>query len=172
MAFATLLAAALAIVGFGAWRLLAARRVAFGNWIGLVALAIWLVVVGAVQLVDRPQGRSELARSTDSLAWPGGTTESPLAGPRAAATPTGVQVASVESLIGGLETRLATQPNDAAGWALLAQSYAHTANEEAVERALRRAVELGADETALRARVDAAQRGAPPVDWVEHALRK
>lgn len=170
MAFATLLAAALAIVGFGAWRLLAARRVAFGNWIGLVALAIWLVVVGAVQVLDRPQGRS--ARSMGSLAWPGGTSESPLAGPRAAATPTGVQVAPVESLIGGLEARLATQPNDAAGWALLAQSYAHTANEEAVERALRRAVELGADETALRERVDAAQRGAPPVDWVEHALRK
>lgn len=168
MAFATLLAGALAIVGFGAWRLLASRRVALGNWIGLVALAIWLVVVGAMQLADRPE-RSRVVRSP--LAWPGGTTEPQFVVPPAAATPKGVQAAPVESLIGGLETRLAAQPNDAGGWALLAQSYAHIANEEASEHALRRAVELGADETALRERVEAAGRGAQPIDWVERALR-
>jgi cytochrome c-type biogenesis protein CcmH len=82
-----------------------------------------------------------------------------------------VQAASVESLIGGLEARLAAQPNDAGGWALLAQSYAHIANEEGSEHALRRAVELGSDETALRERVEAAERGAQPIDWVERALR-
>jgi hypothetical protein len=76
----------------------------------------------------------------------------------------------VESLVGGLEARLAAQPDDAEGWALLAQSYAYTANEEAVEQALRRAVELGFDEPSLRERVESAKRSAHPVDWVQRAI--
>jgi cytochrome c-type biogenesis protein CcmH/NrfG len=71
----------------------------------------------------------------------------------------------------GLEARLEVEPNDAEGWTLLAQSYAFTSNEEAVERAVRRAVELGVDEAMLRERVAGAKRRAPPVDWVEEALR-
>jgi cytochrome c-type biogenesis protein CcmH len=71
-----------------------------------------------------------------------------------------VQAGSVESLVAGLEARLAAQPNDANGWALLAQSYAYTANEEAGERAIRRAVELGVDEQPLRERVALAKRSA------------
>jgi cytochrome c-type biogenesis protein CcmH len=77
----------------------------------------------------------------------------------------------VESLVAGLEARLAAEPDDAEGWTLLAQSYAYTSNEEAVERAVRRAVELGVDETMLRDRVASAKRRAQPVDWVEEALR-
>ena len=142
---------------------------AVGNWIGVVALAVGLVVVAGTQVFERPRARSELVQSMDSLAWPVAA-ESPLLRP-AAATPPGVQVAPVESLIGGLEARLAAQPDDAKGWALLAQSYAFTANEEAVERAVRRAVELGIDEQSLRERVQGAQRSAQPRDWVEQNLR-
>jgi hypothetical protein len=161
MIFATVLAGVLAVVGFGAWRVLQARRMALGNWIGLLALAVWLVAVGAMQLTTGPQGHSELVRSMDSLAWPV-VAQSPLVRPAAAGaaipvTP-GVQAAPVESLIIGLEARLAAQPDDANGWALLAQSYAYTANNEAGERALRRAVELGVDEQSLRERVQGAKR--------------
>jgi cytochrome c-type biogenesis protein CcmH len=81
-----------------------------------------------------------------------------------------VQAATVESLVGGLEARLAAQPNDAEGWALLAQSYAFTSNEEAVERAVRRAVALGFDEPALRERVASVERRAPATDWVDRAI--
>jgi cytochrome c-type biogenesis protein CcmH len=77
----------------------------------------------------------------------------------------------VQSLVAGLEARLAEQPDDAEGWVLLAQSYAYTSNEEAVERAVRRAVDLGVDEQMLRDRVASAKGQARPVDWVEEALR-
>jgi hypothetical protein len=114
MVFATVLASVLAVLGFGAWRLLQARRMALGNWIGVVALAVWLVVVAAMQFFERPQARSELVQSMDSLAWPVAT-ESPLVRPTSAATAAGVQAAPVESLITGLEARLAAQPDDANG---------------------------------------------------------
>ena len=108
---------------------------------------------------DETRGRSELVRSFDSLAWPTAA-EAVLAPSRAPAAASGadVQAGSVESLVGGLESRLAAQPNDANGWALLAQSYAYTANAEAGERAIRRAVELGVDEQLLRERVAIARR--------------
>jgi len=82
-----------------------------------------------------------------------------------------VQAAPVESLIGGLEARLAAAPDDSAGWALLAQSYAFVANRDGAETALQRAVGLGADEAALRERVQSAERRAAPVDWIEETLR-
>jgi hypothetical protein len=113
------------------------------------------------------RGRSPLVRSLDSLAWPeGSTAPKPAVSPPAA----GVQAASVESLIGGLEARLAAQPNDGNGWALLAQSYAYTANEEAVERAVQRAVALGFDERALRDRVASTKRSAAPGDWFDRLV--
>lgn len=68
------------------------------------------------------------------------------------------RIASVPSLIGGLEKRLESNPDDARGWALLAQSYAFTGRLDAAERALQRAVALGADETDLRQRVQSASR--------------
>jgi cytochrome c-type biogenesis protein CcmH len=68
------------------------------------------------------------------------------------------QVPTVDSLVGGLERRLAEQPDDARGWALLAQSYAFMGNSVAADGALLRAVALGVDEATLRARVDGARR--------------
>ncbi len=138
-----------------------------GNFVGVIALAVWLLGVGVALLLDRaPEGRSELVRSMGSVAWPVAT-QSPLVPRpvvRAPATPSadGGRVASVESLIGGLEARLAAQPNDANGWALLAESYAYTADAAAVDRAIARAVALGADEQSLRERVSTAQGSAHP----------
>lgn len=168
----TLLAVALAVIGYGAWWLLKVRRMPFGNWVGVVGLGLWLVGVSIVWLAERtqPSADAEPVESLASLAWPG-TTPSRLAPDDAAVRGAGVTAPPVESLVAGLEARLAEQPNDAEGWTLLAQSYAYTSNEEAVERAVRRAVELGVDETMLRDRVASAKRRAQPIDWVEEALR-
>ena len=98
----------------------------------------------------------------DSLAWPVAA-QSPLVRPAAtAAASAGVQAAPIESLISGLEARLAAEPNDAKGWVLLAQSYAYTANEEGAERSLQHAVALGVDEQSLREQLQGARRSAHP----------
>lgn len=73
-----------------------------------------------------------------------------------------MQAAPVSSLVGGLEQRLAAQPNDMDGWALLAQSYAFMGDAAAAEGAVKKAVALGMDEQALRSRVDSAMRGPHP----------
>jgi cytochrome c-type biogenesis protein CcmH/NrfG len=178
MVFATLLAVALAALAAGAWWLLRARRMPIGNWVGVVALAGWLVGVAAAHWWPKaaPQGRSELVQSLDSLAWPV-TPKSPLvqaarAGQRVEQTAAdGVKAAPVQSLVSGLEARLAAEPNDGNGWALLAQSYAYMADKDAVDDAVKRAVALGVDEQALRERVNRAMQSAHGGDWVEQTLR-
>jgi cytochrome c-type biogenesis protein CcmH/NrfG len=169
--FGTLLALVLAVVGYGSWRMLRARQVPLGNSIGVIALALWVAGVAIFRLTEYwgSAGSSDGTQSLASLAWPATTEVSPSNAPTA--TQTGVEAAPIESLVVGLEARLAEQPNDAQGWALLAQSYAYTANEEAADHAIRRAVELGVDEIVLRDRVAQAKRSAHSVDWVDRALR-
>lgn len=157
----TLMAVAIAVVSVFGWWLLRARRMPLGNFVGVIALAIWLAGVGIAWVVDATsRGHSQAARSVDLVAWPV-SSPSPLvaAEARAPAAADNGQIASVESLLGGLEARLAANPNDANGWALLAQSYAYTADDAALERAVKRAVELGVDEKGLRERVAGARRG-------------
>jgi len=50
---------------------------------------------------------------------------------------------SVTSLVGGLEARLAENPNDAKGWLLLAKSHDHLGDQRAAWTAYSRAKELG-----------------------------
>jgi cytochrome c-type biogenesis protein CcmH/NrfG len=80
-------------------------------------------------------------------------------------------VAPVPSLIDGLKLRLAADPNDARGWALLAQSYAFIGQADLAEQAISHAVALGLDESDLRGRVASAQRsphaGLPGVTSVQ-----
>ena len=164
-------AAALAAAGaFAAWWWLQKRRLTLANSIGLVALGLWAGAVAVKLYVDHAEDESaRVARSGASIAWP---IREPLPTlPPASTTTAAVPAASVDSLIGGLEKRLAAEPEDSAGWALLAQSYAFVANREGAETALQRAVALGVDEATLRERVQSAQRSAAPVDWVEETLR-
>jgi hypothetical protein len=169
----SVLAVALAVVGAAASWTLCQRTLSRGRSFATITVAMWITAMAVVfWRNDEPRGRSELVQSLDSLAWP--STQQAV---RSAPAPTaardstaGVQAASVESLVGGLEARLAARPDDAEGWALLAQSYAYTSNEEAVERAVRRAVELGVDEPSLRERVASAKSSAHPVDWVQQAI--
>ena len=58
------------------------------------------------------------------------------------------KTASVGVLIGGLEARLAANPDDAKGWILLARSHDHLGNNDRAWNAYSRARELGmADES-------------------------
>jgi hypothetical protein len=166
-------AAALAAAGaFAAWWWLQKRRMTLANSIGLVALGLWAAAVAVKLYVDHAEAESApVARSGESLAWPIKEPALTLPPLSSSGTGTAVHAAPVDSLIGGLEKRLAAEPDDSAGWALLAQSYAFVANREGAETAVQRAVALGVDEATLRERVQNAQRSAPPVDWVEETLR-
>ena len=163
--FGSVLAALYAAVAVASWWWLRRRSVSIGTAVAAIASALWVAGMTVAWLVEQDEqesrGRSELVRSLDSLAWPTAveSVPAPVRTPAASSAPD-VQAGSVESLVAGLEARLAAEPNDANGWALLAQSYAYTANEEAGERAIRRAVELGVDEQSLRERVALAKRSA------------
>lgn len=55
----------------------------------------------------------------------------------------GKPVASVASLLHGLEARLDREPDDAEGWLLLAKSYRHLGRNDDAAAAYRRATDLG-----------------------------
>ena len=97
------------------------RRLNLKSWLASAALVAWVVGVGVKLHFDQAKSApSSAIAALPSIAWP---TPS---GVESAAAPTGsaTEVAPVQSLIGGLEQRLAARPDDANGWALLAQSYA------------------------------------------------
>lgn len=59
------------------------------------------------------------------------------------------RAASVTSLVGGLEAKLAEDPNDAKGWLLLAKSHDHLGDQRAAWAAYSRAKELGMSDDAF-----------------------
>lgn len=151
------------------WWALAVARVDVKNWAGASALALWVAGVGIKALLDVTGEDDDAARAleahatrplaaAESLAWPVDPSATRARAGGAAAATEGPVASSVESLIAPLESRLAKQPKDVKGWALLAQSYAYVGDDAAAEKALSRAVELGMDEATLRARLDAARR--------------
>lgn len=136
------------------------------TWGASAFLVAWIVGVGVKVHSDRSSTAHAEATSASpvaalpSIAWPeirsaGAATTS--AGGSADSSET--RVAPVDSLIGGLQARLAKEPNDAKGWALLAQSYSFMGNAAGAEDAVKRAVALGFDEQGLRERVNGAARG-------------
>ena len=170
--FGSVAAASVAAGAFAAWWWLRRRRLTLANSIGLVALGLWAAAVAIKLYVDHAEDEAAaVARTSASIAWPVTEPLPTLPATSSSATGVSVQAAPVESLIGGLEARLAAEPEDSAGWALLAQSYAFVSNRDGAETALQRAVALGVDESALRDRVRSAQRTAAPVDWVDETLR-
>ena len=71
--------------------------------------------------------------------------------PSPASTPTSTSAPPVNTLIVGLEQRLAADPSDVSGWRLLAQSHAYLGDMAAARAAAERAVGLGADSDELDA---------------------
>lgn len=145
------------------WWLLARRRIGLRNYAGVAVLFVWTAGVAVkVELGHVALGASsavDLARAVQASAW--AKQDAPAQIRSAAPTDQG-RVAPVESLVGGLEARLAETPGDANGWVLLAQSYAFLGDRTRAERALQRAVALGADEGAVRDRIELAGRELPP----------
>jgi len=143
-------------------------RLRLKSWLGALALVAWVVGVGVKVHFDQRESRvSPAVAALPSLAWPssGGSPARAVQTPDAVAPTDGstpVQVAPVSSLVGGLEQRLAAQPDDVEGWALLAQSYAFIGDAAAADGAIKKAVALGMDERTLRSRVDSAMRGPHP----------
>jgi len=122
-------------------------------WTVAVIVPIATAVVAGV-VGDHSTTETAAIAGLDSIAWP---RESTLRSPT---PPAPTSVAPVGDLITGLEQRLANQPDDAKGWALLAQSYAFVANTHGAEVALARAVELGFDESDLRNRIGLASQSS------------
>jgi hypothetical protein len=146
------------------------RRLRLKSWLGALVLVAWVVGVGAKVGFDRQRDSrvSPAVAGLPSIAWP--SPDRPLAGSRRTADSVPIsndgsapmQAAPISSLVGGLERRLAAQPDDVDGWALLAQSYAFMGDAAAADGAIKKAIALGMDEQALRARVDTALRGQHP----------
>jgi hypothetical protein len=145
------------------------RRLQLKSWLGALVLVAWVVGVGVKVDLDRQSDArvSPVVAALPSIAWP--SPDGPAVGSSRTAdsTPsndgaTPMQAAPISSLVGGLEQRLAAQPNDMDGWALLAQSYAFMGDAAAADGAIKKAVALGMDEQALRARVGSAMRGLHP----------
>jgi hypothetical protein len=163
------------------------RRVGLKNYFGAALLIAWLAGVSA----NIYQNRQEMAAAANSglmaavrelgpIDWEG--TGNPILRTIGARSGVGtasdgtstthrMEVAPVSSLIGGLEARLALEPKDASGWALLAQSYAFVGRTTEADAAMERAVRLGVDEASLRDRVASSAREAQAGNWIEQAIR-
>lgn len=84
----------------------------------------------------------------DSRETPADTPTTPLSNPSS--------VPPVADMIGRLEQKLQTNPNDAKGWSLLAKSYAFIGQTDAAEAAAKKAISLGVDATTLELEIVAA----------------
>lgn len=149
---------AAAVMTIAVW-LIKSKRMSPGNSIGAGVVLLWLAGSAAKVAHDRQGPGDEVSAMLQSMQGVNWSADSSAPAAQSSATSS---VAPVASLISGLEARLAEQPNDAKGWALLAQSYSFVGNTAAAERATERALALGFDEDELRNRVDAASRESHP----------
>jgi hypothetical protein len=165
-ALATLAAAGLFFTWLPIGRRRSGGRHFSALWVTLAAapLAVLSVEHGYIQSTRSKSAISDadaLAASIglESIAWPGSTSLAPRSPPitwrRQEEAP--MSAAPISALVDGLESRLATEPEDTDGWVLLAQSYAFLGESQEIEAAIARAVELGFDEVELRHRVELAK---------------
>jgi cytochrome c-type biogenesis protein CcmH/NrfG len=156
---------AVAFAAVSLW-LAQARRLNLKSWLASAVLVAWVVGVGVKLHFDQVRAAAPATSAASvlpSIAWPTGQQAArPVTPAATAAAGAPKEVAPVSSLVAGLEQRLAAQPNDANGWALLAQSYAFMGKPDAAEQAIQKAISLGVDEKTLRARVDGAARNPHP----------
>ena len=108
-----------------------------------VALALTLVAACSGGSNDHLTGASDLDRVQGWLNETGK--------PAPAAKNNVRNAAPVSQMIDGLARRLESQPEDEAGWRLLAQSYAYVGDMEQARTAADKAIALGADAQAMSA---------------------
>jgi cytochrome c-type biogenesis protein CcmH/NrfG len=165
------LIATAAVMAAIVWWLASREKIQVRDWLVAGVLIVWAAGVGAKIYMDRSAHDSVAADPSFRLPeWSAAAVAEPRAAPTEAADESAVAAAPVASLIGGLESRLAAEPADEKGWVLLAQSYAFVGDADATERALQRAVALGADEQMLRERVNAARRAPQNHTWIEQTV--
>ena len=156
------------------WWLFTRDTIKARDVIAAVVLVAWIAVVGTKVYLDRIPAEAQDAGIASTFRVPEWSQEAsapptPVV-PSATAEAGTVTAAPIAELIGGLEARLASEPADVKGWALLAQSYAFVGDTASAERALQRTVALGADELEVRARVQAARRGPDARGWIEQTV--
>lgn len=137
----------------------------------LVIITLGFSLTGCLQeeqVVRRANVSDGQAAPIDSIAWPRERTRTNSWPPvRSVPSRPVTSVAPVAELVSGLQERLAEDPDDVKGWALLAQSYAFMTDRPKAEEAIARAVELGFDEEDLRHRVEMAFQSARIPDQTE-----
>lgn len=122
------------------------------------SLAIALLALISIGCTDQPaddeKTMQRMANLIETMDLPAAPTAPMPSAPEKSVAPVG-------NLLEGLEQRLAKEPNDASGWALLAQSYAFIGRDEDASEAVQKAVALGMDETDLTERVNKARKPHP-----------
>ncbi len=137
------------------------------DWV--IASAVLAAAVGVgvtIHHSNRPK-EDDLVAAALSMGPSPLTAQPTVTATRARGTTSSTDIPGVASMIGGLEQRLAAEPNDLKGWVLLAQSYAFIGNTTAADHAISQAVQLGADEAALTERVSLTTRSrqqSPAID--------
>ena len=112
----------------------------------IAALTAMLIAGGCAERTQT-QVDAELLEISQSLnAWESSETSPPARDPDSTQPP-------VHAMIGGLEKKLAANPDDVKGWSLLAQSYAFTGRMQEAQDAADKAVALGADAAEMKARI-------------------
>jgi hypothetical protein len=134
----------------------------------IASFFVAVLVLGVIEFSLPPAGLEQEAGAIggfpESIAWPLDTTLQPATRFSEQASSSTSTAAPVASLIDGLTQKLAQQPDDAKGWALLAQSHSFLGNDAEAQSAMQRAVDLGVDEQTLRDRISLARREPHPVN--------
>jgi len=179
---ASVLVFATGAIGFWLFARSCRELIGFKNYLSLALLVAWITGIGAQLIEGRfgTGGAKDTGLHNDRM-WqamsalgPDPWDNSGSGTERGAMTAGPVrEVDSVASLIGRLESRLETGPDDAKGWALLAQSYAFLGRADEAAAAAERAVALGFDESSLDTRLTAAARDSRAAsNWIEQAITR
>lgn len=114
----------------------------FARWPLLIVLACIGLAVALYGAVGQP-GLASQAKAA------GAAPHAPARAAAANSSSSDSKAGSVESLLGGLEQRLADNPDDGKGWLLLARSYDHLGRRDAARDAYEKAAALGAADAGL-----------------------
>lgn len=112
----------------------------------LLAIVVPVVAIALYAVLGQPEATRN---TTDQQHRKGG------ARPASAASSSSTEnIASVASLVSGLEERLKADPADAKGWLLLAKTYSHLDRPEDAAMAYEKAANLGMTDQDLEAKLD------------------
>jgi hypothetical protein len=114
----------------------------------LIIVAVLLLAIGLYAIIGRPDAAFSSASGDSSM----GISQS------ATSSTSDKKVGSIASLLGGLEQRLQSEPNDADGWLLLAKSYQRLGKTAEAGEAYAKARALGQSDATL----EASLAGNPP----------